>query len=115
MSYLTAYEIADELGISVRRAYELAHELEHVRIGRLIRVERRVLDRHLERNTWDDSTDDESGTAASERSGGTSSTASGSRRSVPIGKPRKQRPGESSEKRQIRFTKPRTRQTSKSA
>ncbi|RPH65020.1 MAG: DNA-binding protein [Acidobacteria bacterium] len=57
--YLSPEQIAKQLGVSRAKAYRIARECVHVRIGRLIRVPEPALSRYLSpltRGPWDEST-----------------------------------------------------------
>lgn len=70
MKYLRAQDIADELGVSRTRAYEIMHECTRVLAGRSIRVTPQAFAAWKERHTWQPH---ESPSTSAEISGGAAS------------------------------------------
>lgn len=111
MKYLSARQIADELGISKSASYDLMQKLPRFVDGRIVRVPEPAFRRYREGHTvgpWQNST-------SGAKSGGTSSAGAGSQLAAPTGKPPNLRLVSSNDGPQIPLTKPRTKPRSSGA
>ena len=102
MNYLTPADIARELGVSVRSAYEYIRTMRHLRIGKHLRVSRASFE------SWKQCREN-SGDEMEAVRGGRISTGAESRRGARIYKPLARGSGSENEKAQPRVTMPRAK------
>ena len=115
--YYTPKEIAERLGVSVRKAQDLiSGEMRHIRVGTLLRVSPQAFEawekREEERCAIVCTNVEKRGGAGSETS---SVASSGSRPSAKITKPRSPSRTDSSEPLPLRVTRPRKKRRSDAA